>query len=80
MRLLEEGEEVGVRVFPADPDYNPKAGVQWWNSLKERERAHWLGIAKSARPVDAWGAFLTDEAYSDALEEAKAWLEARGRS
>lgn len=29
-----------------------------WNSWTELERAYWLGAADSARPVDAWHAYL----------------------
>ena len=33
------------------------AGIQWFNALSRAERAHWLEIAGSAVPADAWAAF-----------------------
>jgi len=41
------------------------------------ERGHWLKIAGSARPADAYHAFLLAEAYADAEGEAYAWLDSR---
>ncbi|MGC8520212.1 MAG: hypothetical protein ACP5P4_17105 [Steroidobacteraceae bacterium] len=32
-------------------------GMAWFNGLSRSERAHWLEVAGSARPVDAWRAF-----------------------
>lgn len=32
-------------------------GVEWFNSLDRAERAHWLDVAGSAVPADAWAAF-----------------------
>jgi hypothetical protein len=34
-----------------------RAGMAWFNSLTATERAHWLEIADSAVPADAWRAF-----------------------
>jgi hypothetical protein len=34
-----------------------RAGIAWFNSLTPTERAHWLEIADSAVPADAWRAF-----------------------
>lgn len=36
-------------------------GMAWWNTATDRERAHWLAVADSARPVDAWRAFQRGE-------------------
>ncbi|MER8524179.1 hypothetical protein NKH56_33640 [Mesorhizobium sp. M1076] len=33
------------------------AGMQWWNSLTEAERADWLARADSAVPAEAWAAY-----------------------
>ena len=75
--LLEDGEEVGGGVFPVE-DANPQKGVDWWNGLQERERAHWMAVAMSAIPADAWAAYLRSEAYLDAQAEASKWLATRG--
>ena len=32
-------------------------GIEWYNSLSERERAEWHYVAGSERPKDAWEAF-----------------------
>ena len=63
--------------FPADPDDAPEEGINWWNSIAEDERAHWLAQASSARPVDAWGAFLRSKAHADAdaVAEGQEWVE-----
>lgn len=74
LRLLEDGQEVGGGVFPADRDAEPQRGMGWFNELTEAERGRWLVTAKSARPVDAWGAYLSQEAFLDAQEEAEAWV------
>ena len=77
LRLLEDGEEVGGGVFPVE-DENPQQGVDWWNRLQEQERAHWLAVAVSAVPADAWAAYLRSDAYFDAEAEASEWLATRG--
>lgn len=33
------------------------AGMAWWNSLHPADRLHWLNVAGSAAPGDAWEAF-----------------------
>lgn len=37
-----------------EPTADERAGIDWWNSLSERERADWLRRASSAKPADAW--------------------------
>jgi len=32
-------------------------GIDWWNSLTEGSRRHWLDVSQSASPADAWAAF-----------------------
>jgi hypothetical protein len=34
-----------------------EAGMAWFNGLTRAERAHWLALAGSAVPADAWRAF-----------------------
>jgi hypothetical protein len=36
---------------------NDELGMVWWNRLSKKDRAEWLQVAGSARPVDAWRAF-----------------------
>jgi hypothetical protein len=55
LMMLEDGEEVSG-VFPIVLD-DPQAGVTWWNGCREPERGHWLAVAKSAVPADAWAAY-----------------------
>jgi len=76
LRLLEDGAEVGGGVFPV-PAEDPHMGMNWWNSRSEKDRAHWLKLADSARPVDAYRAFLLAKSHSEALSEAKHWLNSR---
>lgn len=78
LRLLEDGDEVGGGVFPISiGTADPEEGVTWWNGMGEPERAHWLYIAGSAVPADAWLAYLRAEAYEDAMGEAEDWLSTR---
>lgn len=42
LRLLEDGEEVGGGVFPADPNTDHRSGMDWWNGLEEIDRQHWM--------------------------------------
>jgi len=80
LRLLEDGDEVGGGVFPADPNYNPDMGMEWWNARSETERAMWMDKAgNTGRAVDAWGAYLAAEAHFDANEEGDAWVSAKTR-
>ena len=37
-----------------------RAGIAWWQSLTRTEQRHWLAVAGSGRPVDAWAAFQTE--------------------
>lgn len=39
------------------PTNDEAAGINWWNSLTEDQRADWLRRANSARPADAWQAY-----------------------
>jgi hypothetical protein len=45
--------------FGAEPhgEADDVAGMHWFNSLTEAERAYWSKLAGSARPVDAWRAY-----------------------
>lgn len=45
-------------------------GMQWWNALREVERARWLARASSAVPAEAWGVFKRERV--DNSEEAGA--------
>jgi len=47
--------------------------------MTEDDRGQWLDEADSARPVDAYQAFLLADAYIDAENEAYAWLATRER-
>jgi hypothetical protein len=42
-------------------DTDAAAGMAWWNSATEKERAYWLEKAHSARPADAWTAFKAQD-------------------
>lgn len=64
-------------MFSANADADPHAGIVWFNGLRELERAHWLKIADSAGPVDAWAAYLSAEAFQDAQGEAEVRLASR---
>jgi hypothetical protein len=76
LRLLEDGQEVGGGAFPLLWSLDdPHLGIAWWNSLPEDVRAHWLKVAGSAVPADAWLAYMTEESRVDALEEGAAWLD-----
>ena len=39
------------------PSEDTSAGITWFNSLTPTERRHWLEVADSAVPADAWRAF-----------------------
>ena len=39
------------------PTVSEQVGMAWWNRLSEAERAYWLRVANSARPVDAYRAY-----------------------
>lgn len=75
LRMLEDGQEVGGGVFPVAE--NPDAGTSWWNTCSEQERGHWLAVAKSAVPAEAWAAYQLAEAHADAEETAYDWLDSR---
>lgn len=77
LQLLEDGQEAGGGVFPIPQD-DPQAGMTWWNECSEQERAHWLMMAASARPADAYHAFLLAETYADAEATAYEWLDSKG--
>ncbi len=64
-------------MFPV-ADGDPETGMTWWNECSEQERAHWLIIAASARPADAYHAYQLAEAYADAEATAYEWLDSRG--
>lgn len=39
------------------PTPDETAGMVWWNSLTEADRAAWLARAGSAVPAEAWAAY-----------------------
>ncbi|TIL47989.1 hypothetical protein [Mesorhizobium sp.] len=39
-----------------EPTPDETAGMVWWNSLAESDRAAWLARSGSAVPADAWAA------------------------
>ena len=47
--------------FDREPTAHEAAGMAWWNSLTEQQRAEWLRRANSARPADAWEAYCADK-------------------
>lgn len=75
LRMLEDGQEVGGGVFPIVDD--PEAVMSWWNACSEQERGHWLAVAKSSVPAEAWAAYQLAEAHADAEETAYDWLDSR---
>lgn len=42
---------------PPIPTGDDLAGFSWFNGLTDGERSLWLGLAGSATPADAWGAY-----------------------
>jgi hypothetical protein len=72
LTLIEDGEEAGGGVFPV-PEDDPQAGIAWWNTMREEQRAHWLMMAASAMPAAARHAYLLAEAYNDAYDQAESW-------
>jgi hypothetical protein len=73
---LQDGQEVDGGVFPV-LENDPQAGMDWWNRCSEQERGRWLEAVGSARPADAYYAFLTVEAHADAESAAYDWLDSR---
>ena len=70
--------ELGGGVFPADPNSDPRSGMDWWNGLEENERRHWMKRAgDTGRAVDAWAKYLSDAAYDEAEAEGESWLASR---
>ena len=39
------------------PTADERNGIAWWNRLTAASRAHWLRIAATSVPADAWAAF-----------------------
>jgi len=72
LTLFEDGQEAGGGVFPV-PGEDPQAGMDWWNTMPEEQRAYWLMMGASAMPAAARHAFLLAEAYADAREEGENW-------
>jgi hypothetical protein len=74
LTLLEDGEVVGSGVFPI-PEEPPEAGMTWWNAMTHQQQSYWQMMAISALPLDARRAYLLAEAYADAREEGKKWVD-----
>lgn len=73
--FLADGVAAGGEVFPADPNADPEGGANWWNDLTGGERTHWMQQAgNTGRVVDAYGAWLSDEAKQDAEWEGNGWV------
>ncbi|QJE03728.1 hypothetical protein HH212_26885 (plasmid) [Massilia forsythiae] len=78
LTLLQDGQEVGGGVFPVIEE-DPQTGMDWWNNLAEKQRAHWVMMGASAMPAAARHAYLVSEAYNDAQDEAEAWMSTRAQ-
>ena len=39
------------------PTADEQAGIDWWNGVTEATRAHWLKVANTAVPAEAWARF-----------------------
>lgn len=75
LQLLADEQEVGGGMFPLKEDAD--TGMIWWNERSEQERAHWMMMAVSTRPADAYHAYLLAEAYAAAESTAYQWLNSR---
>lgn len=73
--LFHDGVEVGGGVFPVQLD--EVAGVAWWDALGVEDRVLWLGRAMLDTAAGAYLAYLTDQAWHDAAQEAGEWLDSR---
>lgn len=76
LKMFDGDVQVGGGAFPVFADFS-NIGVAWWNAITENERAHWLSIAGTAVPADAWKAFLASEAEGEAVEAGEDWLSSR---
>ena len=47
-----------------EPTADESAGMDWWNSIDEAERAYWLAEAGSAVPADAWATYQSRPRYT----------------
>lgn len=50
--------DAGYEAYRVELD-EPLAGIVWWNELDESMRLHWLQVAGSAVPADAYRAYLS---------------------
>ena len=73
MVLLKNDEEAGTRVFPLFEE-PAEAHMVWWGAMKEEQRRYWQMMAASGAPEDARRAYLLAEAYADARQEGKNWI------
>ena len=71
--LLENGEEAGRSVFPlfAEP---AEAYMVWWGAMKEEQRRYWQVMSSSGAPEEVRRAYLLAEAYADARQEGRNWI------
>ncbi len=75
LRLLQDGVEVGGGVYPADPMAAACTGIAWWNCLDGETRREWMRAAgDTGRVVDAYGAYLRNEAHCEAMDAGDAWI------
>lgn len=64
---------------PPTPSGDDLAGFAWFNGLIDGERSLWLGLAGSARPADAWGAYKRVRAGLPPTEPAERPVRPVGR-
>lgn len=76
IQLLEGEREVGGGHFPKRCD-DPDGISAWWDGLGAEGRLHWLGIARSDDPAQAWHAFSDDQAWQEACDFGEEWLATR---
>jgi hypothetical protein len=71
--LLESGDEAGSSVFPLFEE-PAEAYMVWCGAMKEEQRRYWQIMAASGTPADARRAYLLAEAYADARQEGRNWI------
>lgn len=46
-----------MRNSEREPTADEEAGIAWWNSIPERQRAFWLELTNSGSAADAWAEY-----------------------
>lgn len=69
LKTISGHEAAAEQLRKMEPNLDAKKGMDWWNSIDEKNRGDWLSKAGSAHPSDAWEAAKAAQKAQEAFND-----------